>query len=351
MRITKKIILLLFFLAIIIVFIIPFKIPFAFKATARIYPSQEWVLMAGQDDSFVSVIYDNKTNVVNNLINYKFERGDIAELQINPLLVSGQQINKGDSIAYIHSYEIENELAKLQSELQVEQASLDVVATGEKESIIKEAERKYDYAKQQLKLDEKTFLRQQALFQDSVISAAEFDQAENAYQLAKINLNILENELLSLKSGDKPSEINLTNERINSIKNNLEILENQKDQYFINSPKSGIINFSPVLGQYFSISDNNEYILEIAVQLKNRRYLDSLSSINFAIDGDYKTNTASLLQINPKVESIGSHQVFFMKALADNNENISRGMAVQCKIACDDVSLFEYCMRTLDFVY
>ncbi len=351
MRITKKIILLLFFLSIIIVFIIPFKIPYSFKATARIYPSQEWVLMSGQDDSFISVIYDNKSNVTNNLTNYKFERGDIAELMINPLLVSGQQINKGDTIAYIHSYVIENELAKLQSELEVEKASLDVLTTGEKESIIKEAEKKYDYAKQQLKLDEKTFLRQQTLFQDSVISAAEFDQAENVYQLAKINLNILENELLSLKSGDKPSEINLTNERINSIKKNIEILENQKKQYFINSPKTGVINFSPALGQYFSISDNNEYILKIAVQLKNRMYLDSLSSINYEIDGDNAVNTASLLQIDDKVESIGSHQVFFIKALADNSDNISRGMAVQCKIGCDKVSLFEYCVRTLDFVY
>ena len=69
MRITKKLILSLFFLAIIIVFIIPFKIPYTIKATARIYPSQEWILMVGQDDSFISVIYDNKTNVINNLTN------------------------------------------------------------------------------------------------------------------------------------------------------------------------------------------------------------------------------------------------------------------------------------------
>jgi len=351
MRITKKLILLLFFSAIIIVFIIPFKIPYTFKATAKIYPSQEWVLMSGQDDSFISVIYDNKTNVVNNLTNYKFERGDIAELKINPQLVSGQQINKDDTIAYIHSYVIENELSKFHSEIEVEKASLDVITSGEKESIIKEAEKKYDFAKQQLKLDEKIFLRQQTLFQDSVISTAEFEQTENVYQLAKINLNILENELISLKSGDKPSEINLINKRINSIKNNIEILENQKDRYFIISPKSGIINFSPAFGQYFSISDINEYILKIAVQLKNRMYIDSLSSINFEIDGDNAINTASLLQITNKVESIGSHQVFFIKALADNSDNISRGMAVQCKIGCDNVSLFEYCMRTLDFIY
>ena len=351
MRITKKIILLLFFLSIIIVFIIPFKIPYTFKSTARIYPSQEWVLMTGQDDSFISVIYDNKTNVINNLTNYKFERGDIAELNINPQLISGQQINKGDTIAFIHSFDIENELTELRSEIEVEKASLNVLKSGEKVSIINEAEKKYDYAIQQLKLDEKTFLRQQTLFQDSVISAAEFDQVENVYQLAKINLNILENELLSLKSGDKPSEINLINEKINSIKINIEILENQKDQYFIISPRSGIINFSPALGQYFSISDNNEYILKIAIQLKNRKHLDSLSSINFEIAGDNAINSASLLQINDKVESIGSHQIFFIKAIADNNDNISRGMAVQCKIACDDVSLFEYCMRTMDFVY
>ena len=351
MRITKKLILLLFFSAIIIVFIIPFKIPYSFKATARIYPSQEWVLMSGQDDSFISVIYDNKTNVINNLTNYKFERGDIAELMINPQLISGQEINKGDTIAYIHSFEIENELVKLRSELEVEKASLDVLKSGEKISIINEAEKKYDYAKQQLKLDEKTFLRQQTLFQDSVISVAEFDQAENVYQLAKININILENELLSLKSGDKPSEINLINEKINSIKNSLEILENQKKRYFIISPRSGIINFSPAFGQYFSISNDNEYILKIAIQLKNRMYLDSLSSINFEIAGDNAINTASLMQINDKVESIGSHQIFFIKALADNNDNISRGMAVQCKIGCDNVSLFEYCMRTMDLVY
>lgn len=351
MRITKKLILSLFFLAIIIVFIIPFKIPYTIKATARIYPSQEWILMVGQDDSFISVIYDNKTNVINNLTNYKFDRGDIAELMINPQLVSGQQVNKGDTIAYIHSFVIENELSILRSEIEVEKASLEVITAGEKESIILEAENKYDYAKQQLKLDEKTFFRQKTLFRDSVISAAEFDLAENAYQLAKINLNILENELLSLKSGDKPSEINLINIRINSIKNNIEILENQKDQYFIITPKSGIINFSPAFEQYFSISDINEYILKIAIQLKNRMYIGSLSSINFEIDGDNAINTASLLQINDKVESIGSHQVFFIKALADNSDNISRGMAVQCKIGCDNVSLFEYCRRTMDFVF
>ena len=51
---------------------------------------------------------------------YKFERGDISEVNIKEDLKSGDFITQDDTIAYIHSYFIENEITKLRNLKEVE---------------------------------------------------------------------------------------------------------------------------------------------------------------------------------------------------------------------------------------
>jgi hypothetical protein len=351
MKINRRFVLLVILILALITIFLPIKVNYSFEATALVYSAREWNLKRGADDSYISELVDNETNMVSNLMSYKFERGDVAEVQIRKDLVSGKYVTAKDTIATIHSFFINNEITRLVNLKQIEEAALNVTVTGEKQTLIDQSKQELEFARQQFDLALKSYERQKKLYLDSIISQSEFEVSENQYHLAQITVQIEEKELLSIETGAKSEEIDYIKQKIDSYQREIQTLEDMKEQYFIKSPIEGIISFNRIVDGILTISDTNRYVLKIPVKLTNIHYINSISGIKFSIPGDTEKIDASFICIDENVNlSLSSKQQHILaKALIDHHvTGIYPGMAVACQVYCDDVTIFEFLKRSIN---
>jgi hypothetical protein len=346
MRFNRRHILILLLVLVILTIFLPIKVRYSFEATAKIYPVKEWKLSRGTEEGFWSQTYNYETDALGDLKNYRFERGDIAEFQISENLKFDAPVNAGDTIANIKSFFIENQITQLSNLRDVEIANKNVVSTGEKKSMIEQAERQYNYAVQQLDLEKKNFARQERLYRDSVITPADFDMYENSLKLAEINTQVAHDALMALSTGEKDPVVNLSEQKIISYEKELQRLENQKDQYTIATPVSGLLSYNTEIGGIIKVSDIRNLLLKIPVAYQHSSYLNSLYKVTFSTPDNKITVNATFKGFDENVNLIQNQQFVIARAVTtEPTPGIYPGMVVKCRIYCDKVRILEYLKR------
>jgi multidrug efflux pump subunit AcrA (membrane-fusion protein) len=346
MRFNRRHILILLLVLLILTIFLPIRVRYSFEATAKIYPVREWKMMRGTEEGIWSQTYNYETDALGDFKNYRFERGDIAELEIREDLQFDTPVNIHDTIAAIESYFIQNEITELQNLRDQEIANLNVVTTGEKESLVEQAERQYHYAVQQLDLEKKNFARQERLYRDSVITPADYDMYENALKLAEINAQVAYDQMIAVSAGEKDPVIVYTEQKILSYDKEIGRLEKQKAQYTITTPINGVLSYNTETGGILKVSDNTRLLLKIPVAYQHSSYLDRLHKVTFSTPDNKITVNASFTGYDQKVSLIQSQQFVVAKAITDEaSPGIYPGMIVKCRIYCDKVRLLEYLKR------
>lgn len=325
---------------------LPIPVRYSFLSTAKIYPIREWKLARGSNEGYYSQTINHESGSLSDCRDYRFERGDIAGLQIRQDLVFDSLISKDDTVACMDSYFIQNEIVRLSNLRDVEMANLEIVSTGEKSPLVEQAERQYDYALEQLELQKKNYARQQVLFKDSVISAAEFDLYENTLKLAEINVGVAYKQLTALNTGEKNPVVEYSRELIRSYEKEIARLESQKAQYVITTPMSGWLGLDPDTLGILRVSDISKLVLRIPVPYEQSAYLDSLHSVTFSTPDNKYTLPATFKGFDENVKLVQSRQIVIAKAVTSEfSEGIYPGMLVKCRIYCDKVMLLELLKR------
>jgi hypothetical protein len=346
MRFNRRHILLALLVLLIVSVFLPIPVRYSFMASAKVYPLSEWKLTRGTDEGFFSQTYDYETDAIGDYKNYRFERGDIAGLKIRPDLHFDSLINRNDTVASLDSYFLENEIVRLNNLRDVEIANLNVISTGEKQSLVDQAQREYVYAQQQLELQKKNFARQEKLYRDSVITPAEFDNYENSLKLAEINAEVTYNALQALSTGEKDPILTLSEQKIASYEKEIERLESQKAQYIITTPITGLISYDATPGGILKVCDNSRLVLKIPVPYQHSSYLKSLYEVTFSTPDDKITTSAAFKGFDENISLIQNQQFVIAKAITNEyTPEIYPGMVVKCRIYCDKVSILEYLKR------
>ncbi len=333
-------------------FFLPVKIPFTFRSTALIHPVKKWSLRTDMDGNFFGETKNFKTGAVESSTSYRFERGDIATLSINSKIINNAVVAIGDTLGYLYSRRVEERIQQLENLLAVEERQLLSSMTGEKAEIIDNLRQKLLLADQQFDLAKKNFERALILFQDSVITANQFDQIESAYLTAKTTIDITKSEYQIALTGEKPEMISLIKEKIERYKREIEFLEGTAQQYFLLSPIRGKLMFSQHVSaqrEYISIIDTSAFIVYVPVRFNYRPYLNHQLRFEFEIPGTEEIIGAKIYDISNRIELINSHQVIFIKAVVDQKSSlVIPGLSAQCKFYGDEITLREYIKRTLN---
>lgn len=344
MRNRKQVVLLGFIVIVMIGLFLPIKITYKIKALAKVWPAREWYFMRNQDDSYISELFDYEKDAISHIISYKFERGDIATIRFQQSCTTGTQIKKGDTIGYIHSYLIENEIEKIKNQIATKKALLTAEESGSKQSEIDSYYQIFLFAKQALDLEKKNFERVQQLYNDSIIPLVDFEAAENAYKLAEISVDKAEFDYESSKTGEKPAELRIIDEQIIALENEISMLEKLKNKYFVISPIDGIILMDHINSKIFSVAQMETHILEIPVKASNSLYLDKISGIMPSIS-EYE---AEIIKVNEQANQIEGNQILILKAKLNHPEgNLKPGMMTEVDILCDRITLLTYLKRNL----
>jgi hypothetical protein len=333
-------------------FFLPVKVPFTFRSTALIHPFKKWSLRTDMDGNFFGEVKNFKTGAIEQSTSYRFERGDIATLSVNNEIINNAKVSVGDTVGYLYSRLVEERIQHLQNQMAIEQRQLSSSLAGEKIEITENLKQKLQLAEQQLNLSKKNFDRSQVLYQDSVITANEFDQFENEYITAITNVEIAKSDYEIALSGEKPENISLIRERIDRFTREIEFLEGTKQEYLLVSPVSGKLIFSQHLStqaEYISVIDASEFIVYIPIRFNYRPYLNDQMRLEFSIPGTDESIEAKIFDISERIELINSHQVIFVKAMTTQlSPLVIPGLSVQCKFYGDKITLREYIKRTLN---
>jgi hypothetical protein len=333
-------------LLVVILFVLPIKLPYSFSAIGRLNVAEEWIILKGRDGQLITMLKDLRTGLSKSYSVTEFERGDNAQFTFNPNIKVGMTISKSDIIGSISSNELEIRLTSLRGKLLVTEAFLKQNLSGEKESLIREAEENLVYLKKKAEVEKKIYLRQEKLFEKNLISEEEYEVYKNTIELNEIEVAIAETQLHSISSGEKSEQINFIKAQIKALKNEITMLEKKVDNFIFTSPINGFVKDLPVGDTLLVIADTSQYVLTVQVPLEKYNYLTTIPGAHVTIPLQNKTAIATMGSINNSVQYLSSRPVVIATAVVnESSSNFIPGLIVKCDIECGEIEITEHIKR------
>ena len=162
--------------------------------------------------------------------------------QVKSLLVKiGDFIRAGEKVAIIEHEDLISRVARVQADLDAEEAKLNKILTeGPLET--NKAKAQLEELKVQLKLAEKTLERNLELNKKGFIADSSVDQAEERLAVLKAKIN-LANEEIKLKGSQLENDSRLAQAMVDRARANLEVEDIQLSYATITAPIDGIVAF------------------------------------------------------------------------------------------------------------
>lgn len=346
---TKTLIIIATSLVLIGIFFLPFKVPYAINSVAKILPAHQWILSRGNDGEIL-------TNTVNNIngINYSsrlfsFERGESIILDIDPSLKNGQLVQKGDTLGVIYSSRQQEDLIKLKGERDVLAATLKASTSGDKKTIVREAQERLEKAKSEFGKQSKIVERLKPLYEKEFIAESEYQLAFDELTVLSKAVNIRQAELESSLSGEKAEEIDMLKEQIAAIENEISFLHQQMDICnLIIAPFNSRIerSFSPDTLLVLSTIDSGIAIMPVS--LERAAHVDIGENVSFHLNGIIDSLSGSVQMKQPAMQLVDGKQcIIVLATVNDLSSDFISGIITQAEINCGPVPLHTFIKRNI----
>lgn len=328
----------------------PVDVPFTLDSVARIVPVRQWILLKGTDGSLTVTLHDHKLGQILEYDGYQFDRGDLVQMNFGDGKSAPMYIKEGDQAVFIRSNSLSQQIITLKAQLAVEEANLGVVATGQKQELIRQLEEERNLARENLKLQKKAYDRAKQLFEDGVVPLAELELAENLHEAAVLQLKVAENALNVALTGEKKEIVSLASSTIKSLKDQIAFLEEKATRYTLNAPFSGTIRteVSALLGDRILLEDTSAYVFIIPIRPRDSRFIRQGQSIKLFLPDNQTTIHSTVLEIGQQVQLLAVEPVIVVKALT-REKGLPLGMPIQCTIHCGNVRILEFLKRSVQW--
>lgn len=348
----KRYIPLLSLLGIIIALLfIPVRVPFSFRSMGLIHPERQWNLKTDFDGNYVGETRNFRLGGVESVVSYRFERGDIATLELSGLKGENSIIQAGDTLGSIRSTRTIELLQQKENMVSVAIKELQAGISPEKAEVLEQLQQQINSTVVQLDFAKAQFDRINQLFLDSLVPATTFETEKTNYLRALAENEIAKSNYQSALSGVKPDEARLLEEKINSLKKELEFVEQTNEAYTLTAPIGGKLQMFAMTGEggeYLSIIDTATFILYAPVKLQFLPYISNETHLEFFIQGTDVACKARIYSIGNNTETLNGQQLVFVKALVEDSDKIAlNGLSVQCQFSGENISIREYITRTL----
>lgn len=331
----------------ILVFLIPVKLPFTMKTLGRIVPAQEWILQKTPDGSLIALLADHTNGFIQNYSIIQIERGDATRFQIWPGLNEKLSVVKSDTIGSIHSYEILRQLTVLEGELEVSKAELMTQAVGEKEAVIQEARQQLALSRERVALMQRLFHRQDSLYHQNVISQEEYELAESEANVAEIEANIAQVQLQRVTTGVKPQQIEMIEAQIRSLENDIQVRKSQLNAFTLQTPIAGTLIRHYSSDTLLSVCDTS-FLLVMPVRWKYHSELEPGQTITFKDEKQKRRLWAKLVRIENDIKILNRQQVFIaVGAIQHGQGPFYPNLIVSCTIRGESLPLVQFVFQMI----
>lgn len=280
--------------------------------------------------------------------------GKITKLYVK----EGQKVSKNQKILEIESIDINNQILQTKAQVNSAKANLDLLVNGSLKEQIKQSESSFEQQKinleqlkLKLKLIETDLDRNKKLFKEGVITKQQLDNIQNQVDTTKKEIEAIKQQITYSKETLALTKIGSREEQIRGAKANyeqtlaiLKTLNDQLENYTINSPIDGVITKKPLeegtlvspANLITNVSKNSNLDAEINIP---ERYL---SKVKMGSNLQIKLSDSSLLDtkvnyISPTIDI--SNNTFKIKSTIMNNSKIKQGMSFESKIMISEKKL------------
>ena len=318
------------------------------KTVCEVFPKEKWVLTKGDNGQIISSVIDyTKGRTVQYSLNL-FERGEYISLQFS--VNDGKKIiNKGDTLVTIISSDVKDRLSEIEGDLEVAKASLKSQSTGEKESLINEAQARLDYTEEKINEQNVLLKRERELYQKGLSSQQEFETQKWIVDLLEIEKKIYKAQIKDLSTGVKSEEVDLLKSQINSFSSRLNLIKERQNNLTLTAPISGYMTdvFSP--DTLLALINDDEIILHTPVKIEDLGLLKTGQTVKLKIEDLDKDYTGLIIAISHEVKFINNQQIAFVSIAVNNKDKkLLSGMLKESYLRIKEISFFEYIKRFLN---
>jgi len=229
------------FLALIFYLSTRIEVPVSFARPCRLLSQSEWLLLQTGPDTFEAHLLDRAKSSHQQIDLFRFERGDVVRFSLSRDVVPGLSVSSGQEIARLESYENRQLLDQLRLQLAEAQAGLRSAETGERSEIIALARSEVEAFRARCTRRESEFTRAASLWDQGIVSQADYEQAEARHLEAQAELRAAENRLRAAEAGEKDAIVEGWQARVDLLAQQIEDAQDRIEARRIRCPIDGAI--------------------------------------------------------------------------------------------------------------
>ena len=308
-------------LILILILLLPIPLPYYLTTQGKIIPAKVWLLQRQTDGSLLVTLRDHLNNVVSSYTAYQVDRGDVLNFKLSPVLSLEGFVEAGDTVGQVQSNVINGEMARLRGALSVARSTLQVNESGEKESLINAARSQALLSREKAEVQQKILERQKDLYNRQLLSQEMYEITQGTTKIYDLEAAVAEAQLKALESGSKPEQIQLSLSEINSLKGEIEILEQRLNQCVLISPISGYLytQFSP--DTLFYIADTSQ-VAFMPIPMSGLTEVEVNQLVRVKNEASTGAIQGKIYRVDKMIQRIDTRQVFFAIALLDNSSSV-----------------------------
>lgn len=321
---------------------IPFRIPHTIKTIGKVQASREWLIIQADDGQISTQLLNHQTGAVERVTVTQMLRGDATAFEFKSRVFAGTRVTAGDTIAHLHSPELQYNIALLKGELAAEQAALRAAAAGEKPTLIEEAEQQVRQALLQAEEQQRLTDRLAELRSRQLASVQEHEVALAAQRSYEANAAAAKARLASLQSGVKSEELGLIRVRIKALEEQIAALQDKLAGYVLCSPINGLRVQHPASDTLLSVHEEGSYMLYLPVRVQDRAYVPAGGAVSVRSADPLVAAGGRIAAINPALHLLNGEQVLWITARLDSSTGLIPGMFVRCEIQGTPLTKMQY---------
>lgn len=332
----------------ILLLLLPFRIPYTIKTIGKIQPHREWLVIRAADGQISTQLWNHESALVESMTVTQMLRGDAADFRLLADPRNSTQIAAGDTVGMLHSADMELSLISMESDLASAKASLLVLETGEKQPLIEEAQHQMEQSILLAQDHQRLLDRLTALHNNHLLSDQEFEQALASQKAHEAEIAIARSRLASLQTGAKHEEIALMKVGIHSLEREIAALRQKSAGWVLRSPLTGMRIHHFASDTLLAVAETDSFMLIMPLSSSELTVIEGNEVVELHSGDGEISGKGHLVFINPKLELLNRTQIFWAVARIEKSHGLVPGMFLESAIRCKALTKYRFLQRFLE---
>lgn len=322
------------------------KWPVLFQVPCYFSAVEEWELVQDNPSRLISRLRDNARLKIPAFTVLQFARQDFIRFSLDSGLTSGRPVERDRVLGEIVSSESQILFANLQGQMNRARANLQMLTTGEKEAVQKEAAEALNYAKTQLNVFLPQYERNRKLHQQKLISDEEWELSVKTEELLRQNIQLQDAKLKVVQSGEKREAVRMMEEEVGRFESQIKQLQGKISLGQIRNPIAGVFSTSIGDSVLCRVSRTDSVACTMIVRSDMIPFVREGQPV---VVQQWETGfrkTGAVLAVETKGTLVAGRPEFMVTAVLPNDGGAVRsGMIGRASILTDRASLLERIRR------